>query len=272
MNGERARRVERCGVCYHPDVAGAEQLAQRLCDQAAEAGCDVWMAALERDGNTPGNGGAVAEHLPGSDLLVCVGGDGTMLQASGLASMLGVPVFGVRMGRLGFLAEATEGEAEAALGLILLGEGRIEERSMAQASVVDPSGESEAMHALNDVVIGRNRLGRTVTVGLRVDGVLLAEYRADAVVVATATGSTGYTLAISGPILYRCRPAPSCAAPARRASRASCGWAVSSSSTRTSRSGSAGCASTTSSTTTRWSENRSGGVMPITPRGSILYA
>ena len=206
MNGERARPVERCGVCYHPDVAGAEQLAQRLCDQAAEAGCDVWMAALERDGNTPGNGGAVAEHLPGSDLLVCVGGDGTMLQASGLASMLGVPVFGVRMGRLGFLAEATEGEAEAALGLILLGEGRIEERTMAQASVVDPSGESEAMHALNDVVIGRNRLGRTVTVGLRVDGVLLAEYRADAVVVATATGSTGYTLAISGPILYPTSP------------------------------------------------------------------
>ena len=206
MNGERGRPVERCGVCYHPDVSGAEQLAQRLCDQAAEAGCDVWMAALERDANASPDGGAVAAQLPGSDLLVCVGGDGTMLQASGLASMLGVPVFGVRMGRLGFLAEATEGEAAAALGLILLGEGRIEERTMAQASVVDASGEAEALHALNDVVIGRNRLGRTVTVGLSVDGVLLAEYRADAVVVATATGSTGYMLAISGPILYPTSP------------------------------------------------------------------
>ena len=206
MNGERGRPVERCGVCYHPDVSGAEQLAQRLCDQAAEAGCDVWMAALERDANASPDGGAVAAQLPGSDLLVCVGGDGTMLQASGLASMLGVPVFGVRMGRLGFLAESTEGEAGAALGLILLGEGRIEERTMAQASVVDASGEAEALHALNDVVIGRNRLGRTVTVGLSVDGVLLAEYRADAVVVATATGSTGYMLAISGPILYPTSP------------------------------------------------------------------
>ena len=206
MSGERGRPVERCGVCYHPDVAGAEQLAQRLCDQAAEAGCDVWMAALERDANASPDGGAVAAQLPGSDLLVCVGGDGTMLQASGLASMLGVPVFGVRMGRLGFLAESTEGEAEAALRLILLGEGRIEERTMAQASVVDVNGDVEALHALNDVVIGRNRLGRTVTVGLRVDGVLLAEYRADAVVVATATGSTGYMLAINGPILYPTSP------------------------------------------------------------------
>ena len=207
MTGEWGMNpVERCGVCYHPDVPGAAQLAKRLCDQAAEAGCDVWIAALERDGNIAPEDGEVAAHLPGTDLLVCVGGDGTMLQASGIASMLGVPVFGVRMGRLGFLAEATEGEAEAALALILLGEGRIEERAMAQATVVDGGGQPEALHALNDVVIGRNRLGRTVTVGLRVDGVLLAEYRADAVVVATATGSTGYTLAISGPILYPTSP------------------------------------------------------------------
>ncbi len=198
--------IQRAGVCYHPDVHGAAELATRLCDQAAEFGCEVWMAALGRDGDASPDGGAVAAQLPGSDLLVCVGGDGTMLQASGLASMLGVPVFGVRMGRLGFLAEATEGEAEAALALILLGEGRIEERTMAQATVVDGSGQPEELHALNDVVIGRNRLGRTVTVGLRVDGVLLAEYRADAVVVATATGSTGYTLAISGPILYPTSP------------------------------------------------------------------
>lgn len=194
--------IERCGVCYHPDVAGAAQLAKRLCDQVAEAGREVWMASLERDGAAPPDDGPVATQLPGTDLLVCVGGDGTVLQASGLAAEHGVPVFGVRMGRLGFLAEATESEAEAALALILLGQGRIEERAMAQASVIDASGEGEPMHALNDVVIGRNRLGRTVTVGLSVDGVLLAEYRADAVVVATATGSTGYTLAISGPILY----------------------------------------------------------------------
>ena len=194
--------IRRCGVCYHPDVSGAGELAALLRDQVAAAGVEVWLAALARDGDGPQADGAVAAQLPGSDLLVCVGGDGTVLQASGLAAPLEVPVFGVRMGRLGFLAEATETDAPSALLSILEGGGRIEERSMALAT----AGDGEALHALNDVVIGRHRLGRTVSVGLQIDGVLLAEYRADAVVVATATGSTGYSLAISGPILYPTSP------------------------------------------------------------------
>ncbi len=202
--------IRRCGVCYHPDVPGAAGLAERLRDQIAAAGFEVWLAALARDGDDPAADGTVAAQLPGSDLLVCVGGDGTVLQASGLAAPLEVPVFGVRMGRLGFLAEATETDAPGALSTILEGGGRIEERSMALATAVDPSGEtpsdSEPLHALNDVVIGRHRLGRTISVGLTIDGVLLAEYRADAVVVATATGSTGYSLAINGPILYPTSP------------------------------------------------------------------
>ena len=208
MSGVRV--IRRCGVCYHPDVSGAAGLAARLRDQIDAAGLEVWLAALARDGDGPAADGAVAERLPGSDLLVCVGGDGTVLQASGLAAPLEVPVFGVRMGRLGFLAEATETDAPGALRAILEGRGRIEERSMAQATAGDESGdgsgEDAPLHALNDVVIGRHRLGRTISVGLQVDGVLLAEYRADAVVVATATGSTGYSLAINGPILYPTSP------------------------------------------------------------------
>src|SRR5690606_28790179 len=102
------------------------------------------------------------------------------------------------MGRLGFLAEATEGEAEGALERILQGEGRLERRVMLQAQV----GEAEAQHALNEIVIGRVHLGRTISVGLRVDGELLAEYRADAVIAATATGSTGYALSVGGPIMH----------------------------------------------------------------------
>ena len=187
----------RCGVSYHPDVQGAEALAERLHAQLGAVGVESWFAPLERDGDQA-DGSAVAKELPGTDLLICVGGDGTVLQASGLAAPLEIPVFGVRMGRLGFLAESTQAEAEAALRLILEGGGRIEVRMMAQASI----GGGEPLHALNDVVIGRHRLGRTVSVGLHVDGVLLAEYRTDAVIVATATGSTGYSLAINGPILY----------------------------------------------------------------------
>ena len=202
MSGEGALgAIGRCGVCYHPDVHGARALAERLHAQVVEAGIESWCAPLERNGPS-GREGPVEAKLPGSELLVCVGGDGTVLQASGLASALGVPIFGVRMGRLGFLAESTEGEAEAALRLILSGKGRIEERTMAQAVL----GDGEPLHALNDVVIGRQRLGRTVSVGVHLDGVVLAEYRTDAIVVATATGSTGYALAIHGPILYPTSP------------------------------------------------------------------
>ena len=111
------------------------------------------------------------------------------------------PVYGVRMGRLGFLAESTEPEAEAGLAAILDGGGRIEERVMLRATV-EGVGDVPPFDALNDVVIGGEHLGRTVSVGLRVDGVLLAEYRADAVIAATATGSTGYALAVGGPILH----------------------------------------------------------------------
>lgn len=186
--------MKRVSICYHPAVIGAEAMTDRLRTVAEANGADTLVTALSRDGDDR----ELGSQLPGSDVLVCVGGDGTVLHASGIASQAGVPVFGVRMGRLGFLAEATEGEAEQALAAIIGGEGRVERRVMLQAQ----AGESAPQHALNDVVIGRMHLGRTVTVGLRVDGVLLAEYRSDAVMAATATGSTGYALSVGGPILH----------------------------------------------------------------------
>ena len=192
---EQGSRVPQCvGFCYHPGIPGARELAERLSMLGRRDGVERWLVALERNGEDR----ALVERLPGTDLLVCVGGDGTVLQASGSALHTNTPVFGVRLGRLGFLAEATEDEAEEKLHQLLAGEGRVERRALVQAQ----AGEDAPLHALNDVVIGRQRLGRTVSVGVRVDGVLLAEYRTDAVIVATATGSTGYALAVNGPILH----------------------------------------------------------------------
>ena len=146
---------------------------------------------------------SLAERTPDSDLLVCVGGDGTVLHASEVAARSGTPIFGVRIGRLGFLCEVTEGEAAEAIERVLRGEARSERRTMVQAHFEDTEADEPGpVHALNDVVIGRRGLGRTISVGARVDGVLIAEYRADAVIVATATGSTGYALSVGGPILH----------------------------------------------------------------------
>ena len=194
MTDEAMPPIQHVAICYHPAIPGAQAMAARLEAVAQLRGVTATIVELLRSGED----GELADAVPQSNLLVCVGGDGTVLHASGVSSRHGVPVFGVRMGRLGFLAEATEPEAEAAFGRILAGEGRLERRVMLQAQV----GDADPVHALNDVVIGRLQLGRTVSVGLRVDGVLLAEYRSDAIIAATATGSTGYALSVGGPILH----------------------------------------------------------------------
>ncbi|MDA0352034.1 MAG: NAD(+)/NADH kinase [Chloroflexi bacterium] len=186
---------QRVVVCFNPAVNGAGELARALATQTEAAGRAVWLGALPDPHE--GDPAEFRGHLSDADLLVCVGGDGTVLHASEHAAATGTPVFGVRMGRLGFLSEVTGGEASLALDRVLAGAGRFERRSTVRAQV---NGEAPSF-ALNDIVIGRASLGRTISVGARVDGVLLAEYRADAVIVATATGSTGYALSVSGPIL-----------------------------------------------------------------------
>ncbi len=184
-------------VCYHRDVAGAADLAARLSAQAVAAGRTSWVQVLPLAGDGDGSAEFCA-RLATADVLVCVGGDGTVLHASEFAAQTGTAIFGVRMGRLGFLTECVEADAEPSFAEVLRGNARLEVHSMVQARV----GEDEPMHALNDVVIGRAVLGRTISVGASIEGVLVAEYRADAVVVATATGSTGYSLSVGGPILH----------------------------------------------------------------------
>lgn len=186
----------RIALCFNPTIQGADALAHTLTHQCRDAGVDAWLAPLPDpvEGDTNG----FADDVANSDLLVCVGGDGTVLHASEHAAPGGTPIFGVRMGRLGFLSEVTGQEATEGLSSVLQGHGRIERRSTVQARV----NHDQPVYALNDVVIGRSTLGRTVSVGARVDGVLIAEYRADAVVLATATGSTGYSLSVGGPILH----------------------------------------------------------------------
>lgn len=185
----------RCvGFCYHPDVPGAQELAERLSAQAAERVGETWLAPVSwGEART-----SLTGRMDGTDLLVCAGGDGTVLHASGIAAVSGTPVLGVRMGRLGFLTEGTGEEAEELLRRALDGEGRVEHRAMVRAQ----AGDDEPVDALNDIVVGRRAPGRTISVGARIDGVLIAEYRADAVIVATATGSTGYALSAGGPILH----------------------------------------------------------------------
>ncbi len=149
------------------------------------------------------------EPLPASaSLVVTVGGDGTILRAARAAAPEGVPLLGVNLGHLGFLTEIEATDAFDLLPHYLEpGFGWTQERSMLRVRVgaLEDTTYQEA-HVLNDVVVGRGPMARLQRIRVRVDGAELATYFADAVIVASATGSTGYALSAGGPILYPTSP------------------------------------------------------------------
>jgi NAD+ kinase len=184
--------VNRVGVFVHSRWSAAVQIAERVRALLSERVGEVWQTSDWDDS-------AVAASIAGTDLLICLGGDGTVLRAARVIVPHPVPILGVNMGRLGFLTEVRPGELVDRLTDVLEGRCRIEERTMLQAQV--PSWGA-TYHALNDVVVGRASIGRPLYVEVSVDGVRLAVHRCDAVIAATATGSTAYSLSAGGPILH----------------------------------------------------------------------
>lgn len=193
--------MKKVGCCYHPKLPNdlGRHVAEELVAIAAKHVEETWVAsAWDED--------ATSRHMPDTELLLCVGGDGTVLRAAQLGVISDALLLGVNMGRLGFLTELDSATAKKRLPDIIAGAGRIEERAMLHAEVLAPDGDNgdkaPARHdALNDVVIGRRTLGRTVQVSISVDGSPLADVRADGVIIATATGSTAYSLSAGGAIL-----------------------------------------------------------------------
>ena len=132
------------------------------------------------------------------------GGDGTILRTVREVAAAGLPIVGINMGRVGFMSELSVEEAVEKLPSYLNGAQRVEERMMLTARVKAPgqSEESRELHALNDIVVARWDTVRLLDIRTTVNGVPLTTYRADALIVATATGSTGYALSAGGPVIY----------------------------------------------------------------------
>lgn len=136
-----------------------------------------------------------------AELLVVLGGDGTILRAARLAADRGIPIVGVNMGGFGFLAELSADELPAALPQLLAGRYDVDERMMLQAQV-EQGGRSHTLLALNDVVVTKSGVARVLRLRISVNGEHLASYPADGVIVATPTGSTAYSLSAGGPIVH----------------------------------------------------------------------
>ena len=144
-----------------------------------------------------------SELLPDTSLVVVAGGDGTILRTIHAVAAHSVPIVGVNMGRVGFMSELRVENAAERLPAYLSGDMRVERRMMLRATVTD--GDSNlhlSADALNDVVIGRGGVARLLDIDTVVDRQFLTSYRADAVIVSTPTGSTGYALSAGGPIFF----------------------------------------------------------------------
>lgn len=136
-----------------------------------------------------------------SDLVVSLGGDGTILRAAHLLAGADVPIFGINLGRLGFLCGADDGDALAAVHEVLAGRALEERRATLAAEVTIGGRGSGTHHALNEVFVGRSVGTRAVDVAVAVDDEPLARWVCDGVVIATPTGSSAYALSAGGPLV-----------------------------------------------------------------------
>ena len=173
---------------------------QALTAHLTKSGVRVLATAeiAEVTGVTAANESALAEQ---SDLLVAVGGDGTMLYAADLVRNHNKPLLGINRGRLGFLADVSPAEMLQSMDKVLAGDYSKESRLMLDARIESPAGSSRVATALNDVVLQRRETGRMVDFETQISGTYINTHAGDGLIVATPTGSTAYSLSCGGPII-----------------------------------------------------------------------
>ncbi len=184
--------MKRIGILYHPKIGKSEQFAADVEQFLKRKGVPCWV-------HSSWDEAGAKKHLDNTDLAVSVGGDGTILRVARIIFPLEIPIVGINFGNLGFMTELSAEDALDKLLVIIEGGGWTEERAMLQAALKRTGNK---YHALNDVVVGRGKSLRLVNIQVDINGEPFTKYRADAVIVSTATGSTGYSLAANGPILH----------------------------------------------------------------------
>jgi NAD+ kinase len=201
--------VSRIGFAYNPTIEAAVELSARAAGWCQVRGIAEWVAPS-------GDTATLLRELQATDLLVVLGGDGTFLRAARAVSEVDVPLLGINLGKVGFLSKAEGNDFETVLGLIAAGEYRIDERMAIEGRILrgagvgvphgaavrpTPTGDETRHFALNDVVIARGSLARVCRLDVEIDESHLATFTADGLVVASPTGSTGYSFSAGGPIV-----------------------------------------------------------------------
>jgi NAD+ kinase len=193
--------VKRIGFAYNPTIEAALELRERATGWAAMRNLDHWAT-------TAADYEVLARELPGTDVLVVLGGDGTFLRAARAVADVDVPLLGINVGKVGFLSKVEAGDLVRTLDRLGAGQYTLEHRMALEGRIVRGStaaagaaGTPEIHVALNDIVIARGSLARVVRLDVSIDESHLANFVADGLVVASPTGSTGYSFSAGGPIL-----------------------------------------------------------------------
>jgi NAD+ kinase len=192
----------RVAILAKPNDDSANSAAQTLVAWLGERGHDVQVDASLAE--QAGLSGAVARDDLAADaeLAVVLGGDGTLLQAARLFSAAGIPIFGVNVGRLGFLTDTGPADMLSVLESVLGGDYSIQERLMLEGEVQrDGDRVIGPLNALNDIVVHKGELSHVIRVETWVDECFVSDYTADGLIFSTPTGSTAYGLAAGGPII-----------------------------------------------------------------------
>lgn len=192
--------IQRVGICLKENQPQAEgtvtELVAFLRDRSVEVLADPQCAGWA--GLEPRSREFLAQE---ADLIVALGGDGTLLSVARASGTRSVPILGVNLGRLGFLAEVSLDEVLPTLDKALSGDLAVVSRMRLDVRVRRDSAEIGAFLALNDVVVTNSQLSRMIDIDAYADGVRVTTYHADGLIVATPTGSTAYSLSAGGPLL-----------------------------------------------------------------------
>lgn len=184
--------MNRIGLYYHHQLETAHALARQLSELLESLSVPHWACSAMEEREAQ-------RLMPGTTLLVTLGGDGTILRAARASMTVSPPILGVRLGRVSFLSEVEPGDVLERVRSFLAGSGWIEDRMMLSVTVGSRGAEQQA---LNDIIVGRGERPRIVRIRTIIDGQLFTTFTADGVIVATPTGSTGYSMAAGGPLVH----------------------------------------------------------------------
>lgn len=181
------------------DLAGkvAKWLVKKKCQVIVADEAELFLKKNPKTKKLP------KEQLPTNcDVVLVFGGDGTFLSIARQMIWKSIPIMGVNLGQLGFLTEVKVDEVFAALELVLKGHYTVQQRSMLEACVERDGKQLFCLPVLNDVVVSKSAIARVIDFSISLNGILMANLKADGLIVSTPTGSTAYSLAAGGPIIH----------------------------------------------------------------------